>query len=312
MKLVSILSVISYIEALRNKNKCKKYKPECVPVCKSDCSSSSDSSSSESSIRDCRLRGNTDQHIQLIQGVLLQVNLNIEKYARWYTEELKNGLIAGITLIDKRTIEKLLHDFDTLEQRIIKLSEHYNDEIFRELNDLIGNTNSELQKSVLKLLKISNAQINSDLTDASPLGPPPAPIAANTVNTDIINKGFKDLLDELEQLFSRVTTLELSAANKIVEDKLQNQLKAFEKILTEFNKKVESYFRDLSQETLALVALTVNNSTRRFVGNIEELNKKVGYNIISVLRECNVPFTPPVLMNRSYNNEENYRTPLNC
>lgn len=308
MKLVFYISILNYLNAY--KNRCRKYKVDCVPnnpICQSSNSSGSDSSSSNttSSVRNPSIRDNTDQYIQLIQGVLLQLNFNMEKYARWYTEELKNGLLSGIELINKSDVTKLNQDLTDLEQKIINLSEHYNDEIYRELDDLIRNTNLDLQNSVLKLLKLSNGGIVKALTDAATNDQNSTidPIVA----TNIINKGFKDLLEELTQLLSRVTNAELSSVNKIVEDKLYLQLTTIEKLLSEFNRKVESYFKDLNQETISLVNATIDVSTRRFISNIEELIKKVGYNIVSVLKGCNVEFNPPVLTNRLYDNNNEYR-----
>ncbi|KAF5140748.1 hypothetical protein AAJ76_5100012091 [Vairimorpha ceranae] len=283
--------------------------PKCVPLRDSNNRSSSDSSSSSSTHRRDRRRRNirpyVEENLQLIQGLLLQVNLNIDKFARWFTEELKHKIIAGIGAINKTISERLRNDINELEKRIIKILCNYSNEIGRELVELISNTNADFQDAVLQLYKKSNASIAKAITDIAEKKMLSKTLVVDTsAAIDLINSGLRDLIGEIERLFRRLTAAEKGIANKIIEDKLHNQLKEIEKLLNEFEKRLESSFKEIGLETAAIVSLNINNSTRRFIGYIDELFKKLGQSIICVLQGNSQELRPPVIVNPSFHHNE--------
>lgn len=283
--------------------------PKCIPLDDLDSRSSTSEEIHHRNVeREGLDRDRTEQHLQLAQGVLLQVNLNIEKFARWYAEELRQRLIGGIGPINKNVADKIRTDIQELENKIVKIINQSNAEINRELIDLVNNTNADLLDAVIDIRNTNFDALVAALTAAAvtDAGPPVTVTLAIDTANDIVATYVRRLIEELERLFRRVTAAEKGLANKIIEDKLHNQLRDIEKLLGDFERKLENYLRELGIETGTLITLTINNSTRRFIGYIDELIKKIGVNILCILQGNRNGFIEPTLVNPSFRHNEKY------
>ncbi|WUR04978.1 uncharacterized protein VNE69_11141 [Vairimorpha necatrix] len=283
--------------------------PKCIPI---ECSDSRSSSSSDESHYEKRVhpkhRPDTEQYLQLVQGIILQTNLTIEKYARWFAEEIRQRLIAGVGKANKHTLERIKCDTHELEKRIIKIICHYNEEIERELLELVTNTNADLQDSIIELETTSTAGLIASLTAAATLTvvAPIQLVIDVTIGNPIVNTFVLNLITDLERLFRRVTAQEIAAANKIIEDKLHNQLRDIEKLLCDFERRIENYFKELGIETASLVTLIINNSTRKFISHIEDLIKKLGNNVICILQGNRNEYKKTVIVKPTFHREDSY------
>lgn len=258
-------------------------------------SHSSDSSDSSSIVVKSKKHHQSDdvtQYIQLIQGILLQVTLNIEKYSRYYTEDLKNCLLGGISSLNKNLQNRLINDFSILEKEVPKIVELLNAEILREIEDIVINANLELQEATLKLVRNTLDSINQQLLAIQIAGDPVTVNLADAIA--IVDKAFAVLAEEITQLFRRITALERSAINKLIDEKLNSQIKALTAVFESFKRRLGSYFKDIEKETLILIKNNLNQATNKFTLYVDELLKKMGQSVVAVLKDCGVNFQIPI------------------
>ena len=262
--------------------------------CSTDSESSDSSSSSRVIIKQKKSHQSDDvtQYIQLIQGILLQVTLNIEKYSRYYTEDLKNCLLGGISSLNKNLQNRLLNDFSSLENEIPKIIELLNSEILREIEGIVTNANIELQENTLRLVRTTLDSINAQLLAIQIAGDPITINLADAIS--IVDKAFVILAEEITQLFRRITAFERSAINKLIDEKLNNQIRALTNIIENFKRRLGSYFKDIEKETLLLIKNNLSQATNKFTLYIDELLKKMGQSIVAVLKDCGVNFQIPI------------------
>lgn len=271
----------------------------------------SDSSISSRTVARHKKRHQSDdvtQYIQLIQGILLQVTLNIEKYSRYYTEDLKNCLLGGITSLNKNLQNRLLNDFSILEKEVPKIVELFNLEILREVEDIVTNANLELQENTLKLLRYTLDSINQQLLAIQIAGDPVTINLADAIT--IVDKAFAVMVEEATQLFRRITALERSAINKLLDDKLNTQIKAIADLVDSFERRLGSYIKDIEKETLLLIKNNLSQATNKFKLYVDELLKKMGQSVVAVLKDCGVNFQIPINVRPNVLEDSGYKKKL--
>lgn len=245
-----------------------------------------------------RERNRIDQHVQLVQGVLLQATINVEKCAKWYTEELKSLLIEGLGLINRSTLSRLNKDFNRLETNILKIVERVNEEILREAEAIVAAANSELQDVVVALVKATNAQIITDFNGIITSAAGVTPVTIDVVAAlELITANFNTLIESVTNAFARATSAEKLALDKVIKDKRTIQLAAIAALITEFERQLSSVWRDLNTESLTFISNTISENTHKFILALEALLNRIGEHIVSAIKGCTVDFRPVVTAN---------------
>ncbi|EQB61172.1 hypothetical protein NAPIS_ORF01273 [Vairimorpha apis BRL 01] len=252
------------------------------------CSTDSESSDSSSSSR-VIIKQKKAINLMMLHNTY---NLYKEYYCKYYTEDLKNCLLGGISSLNKNLQNRLLNDFSSLENEIPKIIELLNSEILREIEGIITNANIELQENTLRLVRTTLDSINAQLLAIQIAGDPITINLADAIS--IVDKAFVILAEEITQLFRRITAFERSAINKLIDEKLNNQIRALTNIIENFKRRLGSYFKDIEKETLLLIKNNLSQATNKFTLYIDELLKKMGQSIVAVLRDCGVNFQIPI------------------
>ncbi|KAF9762661.1 hypothetical protein NGRA_1855 [Nosema granulosis] len=234
-------------------------------------------------------RDNPYQYIQLVQGVLLQASINVEKCAKYYTEELKTTLLEGLSAINSSNLLKITKDFNKLEMNIIRVVERLNEEILRDTEALVTNTSNELQDSVTNLAKEANKNIVSGFNNIITSAPQTKPVTIDIENAlELISENFNTLLEKVISLFKKTTALEKTLLHKIIKEKKSDQLHAITKLIHDFERSLCSHFRELTVESGTFIYNTISENTHKFVIALECLLNRVGENIASALKGCDV------------------------
>lgn len=249
-------------------------------------------------VRRVSSRDNPYQMIQLVQGVLFQASVNVEKCTKYYTEELKTTLLEGLGAINDSNLLKITKDFNKLEVNVLRVIERLNEEILRDTEALVTNTNNELQDSVVTLVKDANKKIVSDFNTiiTSAAGATPVTIDIEKALL-LINDNFNDILDKVMVIFKKTTALEKTLLHKIIKEKKSVQLHAITKLVHDFERNLCGYFRDLNIESATFIYNTISENTHKFIIALECLLNRVTENIASVLKGCDVNVRQPVGIN---------------
>ncbi|KAF9764085.1 hypothetical protein NGRA_0842 [Nosema granulosis] len=249
---------------------------------------------------DQNIRGNMNEYLFIIQGVLSQGVAGTTKLIQGFANEIIRHLTSGVRNIIKAAESQASEELNRIEQRIVVIIRKYSDEILNEVDELVTTTNNDLLDNLVKLIKDANNTIKTELTKLAPQPIPPAPEVTSVdliASVAIVNTTFADLVGNILLLFKKATSYEKGLLNKILIERKNGLIKEVTQVLNDFRIFLNSLFADIQSNESKLINNTFDHSSRKLLIELDNILSQIGQSIISIVKGCNTNFRPPLTVN---------------
>lgn len=246
------------------------------------------------------IRGDINEYLYLIQGVLSQGVAGSAKLTQGFANEIIRHLSSGVRNIIKAAENQASEELNRLEHRIVVIIRKYSDEILNEVDELVTTTNNDLLDNLVKLIKDANATIKTEVQKLAPQPIPPPPPATSVdliATVAIVNAAFADLVSNILLLFKKTTAFEKGLLTKLLIERKNGLIREVTQVLNDFRHFLNSLFADIQANEVKLINNTFDHSSRKLLVELDNILSQIGQNVISIIKGCNTTFRPPLTVN---------------